>query len=60
MKKILPLMGCVCGVLSVIGMICGVVWDLPKPVWLLIALGLFAMTATIIYHFYEINKKSKR
>lgn len=57
MKKILPLAGGVCGVLSGIGMICGMIWDIPKFVWLFIAIGYFILAATILWNFYCLNKK---
>ena len=59
MKKILPLAGCIGGVLGTVGLICQMVWELPFYVNLLIVVCLFMNTAALIYNFRQINKKKK-
>lgn len=56
-RKILPIAGGVCGVLSGIGMICGAIWPMPKFVWVLVTAGFLALSAAVIYNLCQINKK---
>ncbi len=61
MKKVIPFVGGVCGVLSGIGMICAAILDgdIPKFVWLFIAIGFFISGISNAYNYCYFRKKDK-
>ena len=58
MKKLIPLVGAICGVLSGIGMICGGIMDgkLPKPAWIFIGIGFFISAIANVYNYRYFHK----
>lgn len=62
MKKIIPLIGGVCGVISGIGMIFGAILDgnIPKYAWIIIIIGFLVSGAGNIYNYHYFSKKDKK
>ena len=59
MNKLLPLVVCVCGIICVIGSIGGIVWEFPKFVYLLMAVGHLTLASVTLYRFYQVNKTNR-
>lgn len=55
MKKVFPVLVCICGLICVIGSIGGIFWELPKFVYLLMAIGHLTLAAATLHRSYRVN-----
>ena len=56
MKKVLLVIVTIFWALCTVGIIARLFWELPKPAYVLMAIGYISMTAAILYRYYKVHK----